>query len=188
MHKLTTLMANNAKYGGNTMIIREATLSDAYGTARVHVDSWKSTYTGIVSDDFLNGLSYEKSESGWKRFINDSERDNKYIYVAVDTGDEIIGFATCGIERDSKDPSIGELYAIYIIKEHQNKGVGRLLFNEVSNKLRELEFKVIIIWALEDNYQACRFYELMGGAVGKEKDIVIAGETLKEIAYEFKIN
>lgn len=170
------------------MIIREAILSDAFGIAKVHVDSRRSTYTGIVSDAFLNELSYENSELRWKSFINDSESDNKYIYVAVDTEDEIIGFATCGIERESKDPSIGELYAIYIMKKHQNKGVGRLLFNEVSNKLREVKFNIITIWALEDNYQACKFYELMGGKVVKEKDIVIAGETLKEIAYEFKIN
>lgn len=170
------------------MIIREATLSDAYSIAKVHVDSWKSTYKGIVCDDFLNGLSYENSEVGWKSFINDSERDNKYIYVAVDGEYGIIGFATCGIKRESKDQSMGELYAIYIMKEHQNKGVGRLLFNEVLNKLMELKFNLITIWVLVENNQARRFYELMGGREVKEKDIVIAGETLKEIAYEFKIN
>lgn len=170
------------------MIIREATLSDAWGITKVHVDSWRTTYKDIVSDDFLNGLSYENSEVGWKSFINNSERDKKYIFVAEDTEDGIIGLATCGIERENKESSIGELYAIYIMKEHQSKGVGRLLFNEVSNKLSELRFNIIIIWSLKGNYQARKFYELMGGKAVKEKDIVIAGDTLKEIAYEFKIN
>lgn len=169
------------------MIIREATLSDAYSIAKVHVDSWKSTYRGLVNDKFLNGLSYDDRESRWSSVINDLERDNKYIYVAEETKHGIIGYAMCGIERESKDPSIGELYGIYIIEEHQNKGIGRLLFNEVSNKLSELNFNTMIIWVLLENYQARKFYELMGGKVVKEKDIIIAGDTLKEIAYEFKI-
>lgn len=169
------------------MIIREATLSDAYGIAKVHVDTWKSTYKGMVSDKFLNELSYEDRETRWKDVINDLEIENKYIYVAVDAEDEIIGYAMCGIERESKDPSIGEIYGIYILEEHQNKGIGRLLLNEASNKLSQLNFNTIIIWVLLENYQARRFYELMGGRPVKEQDIVIAGDTLKEIAYEFEL-
>lgn len=42
------------------MQIRKATPSDAEGIARVHVESWKSTYINIVPEDFLKNLSYEK--------------------------------------------------------------------------------------------------------------------------------
>jgi len=42
------------------MIIRKAKLDDATGIAKVHVDSWRTTYKGIIPDDFLNNLSYEQ--------------------------------------------------------------------------------------------------------------------------------
>lgn len=118
----------------------------------------------------------------------DSKKNNKYIFVAEDSIDGIIGFAACGIEGESNNKSIGELYAIYILKSYQNKGIGKLLFNCVKERLQEVNFNSIIIWALEDNHQACKFYEMIGGKKLKEKDIVIAGDTFKEIAYEWIIN
>lgn len=36
MYKLTTFLNNNGKYVGNTIIIRQATLSDAFGISKVH--------------------------------------------------------------------------------------------------------------------------------------------------------
>lgn len=36
MFRLTTFINNNVTYGGKIMIIREATLSDAFGIAKVH--------------------------------------------------------------------------------------------------------------------------------------------------------
>ena len=41
------------------MQIRRAKLDDAPGIAKVHVESWRTTYKGIIPNDFLNNLSYE---------------------------------------------------------------------------------------------------------------------------------
>lgn len=49
------------------MLIRQATIYDASAITRVHVDSWRSTYGGIVSDKYLNNLSYEERTKRWKR-------------------------------------------------------------------------------------------------------------------------
>lgn len=42
------------------MVIREAKAIDATSIARVDVDSWQTTYTGIVPQDYLNSRSYEQ--------------------------------------------------------------------------------------------------------------------------------
>lgn len=42
------------------MQIRKATINDAEGIAKVHVDSWRTTYKGIIPDEFLYNLSYKK--------------------------------------------------------------------------------------------------------------------------------
>lgn len=168
------------------MIIREATLKDAAGIAKVHIDSWRTTYKGIVNDDHLNNLSYTKKEKAWINIITEAEKSIKYIYVAEDEENGIIGFTSCGIERDGNIQFKGELYAIYVIKEYQNKGVGKLLFNHVVEKLNELNLHSMLIWALEKNIQASRFYELMGGKKVKEKYITIGNETFKEVGYGWR--
>ncbi|WP_310739799.1 hypothetical protein [Oceanobacillus alkalisoli] len=49
------------------MQIRRADSKDATGIAKVHVDSWRATYKGIIPEDFLNNLSYEhRTEYGRK--------------------------------------------------------------------------------------------------------------------------
>ena len=73
------------------MQIREARLTDAAGIAKVHVDSWRTTYRGIIPDEYLDKLSYEQRTELWKKNI--SEADN-YVIVAETDEEEIIGFAT----------------------------------------------------------------------------------------------
>ncbi|WP_330217584.1 hypothetical protein [Planococcus halocryophilus] len=41
------------------MKTRKATEQDAPGIAKVHVDSWKTTYKEILPSAFLTSLSYE---------------------------------------------------------------------------------------------------------------------------------
>ncbi|MHC0551926.1 hypothetical protein [Salinicoccus sp. CNSTN-B1] len=64
------------------MNIRKAHLKDAEGVARVHVDSWRTTYGGIIPDDYLNGLSYEQRTELWKNNIG---KKGNYVLVAENT-------------------------------------------------------------------------------------------------------
>lgn len=60
--------------GIEIMKIREAIVSDAKGIAKVHVDSWRTTYKGIIPDDFLNNLSYEQRTKLWEENIDSKRR------------------------------------------------------------------------------------------------------------------
>ena len=51
------------------MRVRTAEPRDADSLARVHVDSWRSTYAGILTDEFLAGLSYRDRESFWEQVL-----------------------------------------------------------------------------------------------------------------------
>lgn len=95
------------------MIIREAIITDAFGIAKVHVDSWRTTYKNIVPDIYLNNLSYERREQLW----NDNISKDK-VFVAENEHGKIVGFATGGKERNEKFTNFhGELTSIYILKE-----------------------------------------------------------------------
>ncbi len=53
-----------------TITIRPAVAADAAAIARVHVDTWRTTYRGIVPDEHLAKLSYEKGELAFPRWLD----------------------------------------------------------------------------------------------------------------------
>ncbi len=167
------------------MIIREAKLSDAQSIVEVNVSTWESTYEGILADEYLNNLLYEKTEQAIKNIIIKSSDDKRFIFVAEDSTSGVIGFASCGRVRETYNSFKGELYSVYIVKSYQNKGIGKLLCNCVMEKLKENDLFPMIIWVLEKNVHACKFYELTGGKIIGERYMQIGSEEYKELAYGF---
>ena len=160
------------------MFIRKAGLKDTTAVAKVQVDSWRTTYKGIVPDDYLNSLSYEERELIWKGAVQENN-----LYVAEDDQGQIIGFSIGGKERTGKyEAYIGELYAIYILEAYQGKGLGRLLVQSVVDDLQEKKLNSMLIWALAEN-PACRFYEALGGKAIDTEEIEMGGKQLSETAY-----
>ncbi|WP_259343698.1 hypothetical protein [Oceanobacillus picturae] len=47
------------------MRIRIAKPGDAAGIAKVHVDAWRTTYDGILPQEFLNRLDYGNRTNLW---------------------------------------------------------------------------------------------------------------------------
>ena len=92
--------------------IRPAHLEDAEGIAHVHIESWRTTYKGIVPADFLAALSYERRVEMWKRQLN-SPDPRIFVYVAVDEQERVVGFVNGGKpQQPDESEYTGELYAI----------------------------------------------------------------------------
>lgn len=163
------------------MRIRRALSSDARGIANVHVNSWKTTYKNIIPDNFLNNLSTEKREQLWKRSIPKGN-----VFVAENDNGKIVGFSDGGRERSGKYKGFnGELYSIYILKEYQNRGIGKLLFKQIIKYLTELKIDSLIVLVLEDN-NFCYFYEKLGGERIDNIEVEIAAKKLNEIVYGWR--
>jgi hypothetical protein len=87
---------------------------DAEGIAKVHINSWKSTYKGIISDDFLNKLTIENGSKRWRgRLENPSEKYQ--ILIAEDNQQQIIGFIDGVQNRGEKDKYDAEVYSFYLL-------------------------------------------------------------------------
>lgn len=165
------------------MLIREATLGDALGIARVHVDSWRSTYAGIVADDYLAKLSYEQRETVWKRNLTEpGQGTEKFTLVAEDSYGAIVAFASGGPERERDPIYTGELWAIYLLAEVQRAGIGRRLVAEVAARLARAGRTSMLVWVLAGN-PACRFYERLGGREVRRKNVILESQALEHIAY-----
>jgi len=163
------------------MRIREATPDDVPGIARVHVDTWRTAYPGIVPAEHLAGLSYERSEARWREHAF-REGSPSLVFVAEDAG-RIVASASGGPERDGLSGYDGELYGLYVLAAYQRQGIGRELTQTVARRLAAGGFKAMILWALKDNTKTRAFYEAMGGVSAGEKTITIGGAQLIEVAY-----
>lgn len=169
------------------MAIRAATPEDAPAIARVHVDSWRTTYRGLLPDQVLAGLSVPEREASWLHRLEASVPNSPSgsVFVAEDPTGEIVGFAAGGPSRGKDSAYAGELYAIYVLQEHQRKGIGRSIMNRVVEELRAFGCGSMVVWVLKGN-PAERFYRHLGGKPSGEKIVRISGEDYLEIAYGWK--
>ncbi|WP_042147794.1 GNAT family N-acetyltransferase [Paucisalibacillus sp. EB02] len=163
------------------MSVRRAVMADAQGIAKVHVDSWRSTYKNIIPDSFLKNLSYDKRTELWKRNIS---REGNYVYVAENKEGEIVGFADCGKRENNSVDNSGDLTSIYLLEEYQGKGLGKQLLKQLFFKFEELGYTRVFVEVLEDN-KTRYFYEHCGASLLRTEKIIIAGVELNLLIYEW---
>lgn len=159
--------------------IRVATVDDAAGIARVQVDTWRTTYRGIIPDERLASMSYERSAQFWARELGNPDH---YGFVALDGSQQVVGFVSGGRLRDDIPGYDGEVYAIYVLAGHQRGGSGRALMQALAKHMHRAGFKALLLWVLKDNPIGRGFYERMGGVYVAEKPITL-GKELIEVAY-----
>ncbi|TKJ19576.1 MAG: GNAT family N-acetyltransferase [Promethearchaeota archaeon Loki_b32] len=167
---------------------RKANISDLSGIVKVNVDTWKTTYQGIISEEFLQNLSYEDKEANWRQRL-EKPTQGAIIYVAEKDSKEIVGFTLATLEKCNPIIALlqverynGELCAIYVLEEFQHKKVGTELVQLVVNHFKLNNIHSMITWVLKEN-PSRRFYEKLGGKFLGEQSIEIGGIKYIEIAY-----
>lgn len=160
------------------MKIRKAVPGDAKGVAKVHVDSWKTTYKNIIPNEYLTQMTYESREPKWKDIIS-----KQAVYVAENNDGDIIGFSNGGKERTGNYPTYkGEIYAIYILEAFQRKGLGKLLLEPIIKDLMQEEIFSMTVLVLEENSSRL-FYESLGAKKIDTVELDILGKKLNEFVY-----
>ena len=163
-------------------LVRRADIEDAAAIAAVHVDSWRTTYRGLLPDDFLDSLDEDHYRERWLRSLRD---DAARIYVAEEDR-RVVAFASGGRERAGEGGYSGELYAIYVLERAQRHGHGKGLVRAVTGGLRELGLRDMIVWVLRDNSRARAFYEHLGGVYVRTQPITIGSALLDEVSYGWR--
>jgi len=162
------------------MTVRPVSTEDIPALTRVHVDAWRETYTGIVPQSFLDSLTYENREARWQRILAEPRPDDINFVAEVDG--QVVGFSSGGRERQYDGEFTGELYALYLLKSAQGRGLGRRLFEAVVEHLVSKSYSNMLIWVLRDN-PTVKFYQHLGGVEVREKEVEIGGKKLLEYAY-----
>jgi ribosomal protein S18 acetylase RimI-like enzyme len=163
------------------MRLREAAASDGRAIAEVHVASWRETYAGLLPDSFIARQGVDGRETQWKRTL---ERDPRLSDVFVaEHGGAAAGFVASGACRDAGLAHEGEIYALYLLRAHQRRGIGRALCRAAALRMRERGLRSAAVWVLSTNQPARRFYEALGGVPIAERSERQGDATLVEIAY-----
>lgn len=169
-------------------LIRQAVPDDAPAIARVHIASWQAAYRGQLPDQFLDSLSAELERRSvfWRTHIAAPPSPQHEVWVAsVESGVE--GFVAMGPARQSTADT-GEVYAIYISPERWNQGLGHSLMAHATDHLAAF-YPAAILWVLESNMRARRFYEKAEWLADGETKLenLPDGIELREVRYQKRL-
>ncbi len=148
----------------STVNIRTGISADIPFIQGVAVGTWPATYGKILKEDQLDymlGLFY--SESALQEQMN-----NGHTFLIAEAGDNAIGFASFNLI----DTAVYKLQKLYLLPVAQGTGAGKLLLNEVIERIKAKGCKKLHLNVNRYN-NAKGFYEKMGFAVISEEDIAI---------------
>lgn len=161
------------------MEIRKAEKEEALEISKIQAAGWRTTYNTIIPADELSKIK----DDNWEEMLTSViKNDNPYLYVVEEDG-QVIANILFGKSRDMED--CGEIYALYVLKEHQKKGVGRLLLEKAFEILNE-KYSKIILKVLRDNHNAREFYQKMGFIYIEDLEIELFSLKLLSSKYEYK--
>lgn len=160
--------------------VREASVDDAGVIATIHVRTWQRAYQDQLPADFLARFSVESRTRWWlDNLVHPSP--GARVFVAEIDG-VLVGF--CAVGKNRHQDAVGEVFALYVDSGHWGVGVGSALTRSALDSLRKSGYEKVVVWVLESNLKAQRFYEMRGwtteGIVRTEERQAV---TLKEVQY-----
>ncbi len=125
--------------------------------ARVHVDSWRQTYRGLMSDSVLDDPELLHTRKRfWTGALTDERYSSNRVAVAERNG-AVIGIAMSGPSQDPDATWTSQLFVLYVDAAHHGSGAGPALLNAVLH-LHE----AAAVWVADPNPRAQAFYRKHG--------------------------
>jgi GNAT superfamily N-acetyltransferase len=145
---------------GAPVRVRWAQVRDAEAIARVHVDSWRATYRGLLPDEVLAELDVPRRTREWRERL----REGSLPTLVAERGEEVVGFCTLALPaRDAGEPdTVAEIPALYVHPRHVRAGIGSRLLEAAFAEMRARGFREAMLWMLAGNEGATRFYARTG--------------------------
>ncbi len=164
-------------------MVRDAEPGDADAIVDVRTRGWQAAYAHVFPPERLHGMPSDAGREFWQGWLRDPPA--RAATVVAEGDGEVIGFASTG---PAHGEACGELYAIYVRPDHWRAGVGRALLAAAEQRLVAYGFDEAILWVLDDNPRARRFYEAAGWqADGGEKHETFLETEVRELRYRMPL-
>lgn len=131
-------------------MIKGASFQDAEKILHVINRSNREAYRGIIPKEYFREpvLSMEKLLMDFKR---------KTFYVFEHVG-EVVGVSALQVE----DERMGSIRWVYVLPEHQRRGIGTALVRHLEGKAKEIGLKRLWLLTVGKAYWAVDFYKKLG--------------------------
>ena len=166
----------------NKFLIRTAKYEDIEKIVDINIKDWKKVYKGIIDDNILNNLNkHEKIEKCRKNY-------NEGNVIVAEKNGTILGYCKYDDNVVYENNIDSEIIALYVDCDNFGNGIGKELLEYVKKELKSKNKTKMIIWCLEENKNARKFYEKMGGSIlADEKYYEKNGKKYREIGYVYNI-
>ena len=162
------------------MPLRDARPDDAPAIEQVRVDGWRTAYRGLLPDALLDALVVTEERVDDLAHAIAEPGPYAVVLVAEQAG-VVVGMARLGPSRDGLDPATtAELKALYVSPRAWSTGVGGQLLDAGFARLPHPQQ---VLWTLEGNTRARRFYERRGFVADGTTDVRDLGGPATEVRY-----
>lgn len=154
---------------------------DLYEISNIYESSWKFAYKDIIPQSYLDSIPKG-------RWANRITREGMNNLVLIENG-IVIGTASFCKSRWEQFSDYGEIVSIYFLPDFMGKGYGKHLLQKCVTELSSFGYDKLLLWVLQDNMRARKFYEKNGFVCTDEYlNDNIGGKELREIMYTYCCN
>ena len=162
-------------------VICPAGPGDALDLARVHVQSWRETYPGLLPRSYLENMSVRRHARLWRRRLLATGE----VTLAAEGAEGLVGYCSGSVWRGRED-GLAEITTLYVLREAQDTGVGGRLLTDAARALAAQGALSLVIWVLRDNTKARGFYEHLGGRLDATRGEMVGGHVIPAVAYRWE--
>lgn len=146
------------------MTLRPARSGDAAAVADIRIAGWQ-IYAGLLDAAYVTGEEFARGARAgaatWLAEVDDQGRSPAGATTFVhETEGCVDGWVSFGPDRE--DPARGEVWGLYLAPAAWGSGVAGRLLGAASDALRDQGFTTLVLWCLEGNDRALRFYRREG--------------------------
>jgi ribosomal protein S18 acetylase RimI-like enzyme len=137
---------------GEDVLLRDATPDDVAALAALHVRTFRETHGG--------GPDASVRERQWQAKF--ATEQLVFCLVLEDATSQLVGFASGQVHNDEPREYLGELNKIYLLREHQGRGLGRRLLCAAAQRFLTRGITSMLLFG-DARSRSNGFYERMGG-------------------------
>ena len=150
------------------MIVIQRNTDENFSSIRAIAEAvWPIAYSPIMSQEQLDYMM-EMMYSIPSLQLQANEKKHRFILAKEE--ETVLGFASYEFNYSKKPKT--KIHKIYILSNHQGKGIGKVLINFIANEANERHQKGLILNVNKKN-GAIRFYESIGFTIINEEVIDI---------------
>lgn len=165
--------------------IKKADISDIQTLAEIHSVSLITSLGGLFPEEtVLEFFGLQRRLIGFTKEFKKGSPTNYLVYNDM----EPIGVFTYGPSRyiEVDDKTI-ELWRVYLLPGYWGKGAAKPAVDLILSDIKDAGFKRVILWAMEENLRARRFYEKYGFTRTDETLDAKLGRPIRDVMYEILI-